>query len=187
MRIPGLGIDSPARGRLLVLSAALLWSTSGAFVKSPPLAAIPADQRGPLLACFRVLAAAAVVSLFVRPHRVRWRPMLVSVVVSFASMNVLFVTALTRTTAAAAVFLQYTSTVWAFVFGVMFLRERLDRANVFALASAIIGITWIVAGDWSTANGSGNALALGSGICYAGVIVSLKQLRGEDSAWLVAL
>jgi len=171
----------------MVVLASLLWSTSGAFVKSPPLAAIPEDARGPILACFRALAAAAALSFFVKPRHVRWRPMLVPFVISFAGMNLLFVTAMTRTTAAAAIFLQYTSTAWAFVFSIFILRERADRPNLLALACALAGLGWIVAGDWNTAYFAGNCLALGSGVCYAGVIISLKLLRDEDSAWLVAL
>jgi len=183
--------ESPAaslrRGRLMAVAASLLWSTSGAFVKSPPLAAIPEDGRGPILACFRGLAAAAALALFVRPRHIRWRPMLVPFVISFAAMNLLFVTAMTRTTAAAAIFLQYTSTAWAFLFSIVFLREPVDRANLFALACALAGLGWIVAGDWNSAYFAGNLLALGSGVCYAGVIITLKALRDEDPAWLVAL
>jgi drug/metabolite transporter, DME family len=176
-----------ARGRVLLVAAALLWSTSGLFVKSPPLAAIPQEIRGPVLACFRALAAAGVLILFIRPKHVRWRPMLVPLVISFSVMNILFVTAMTRTTAAAAVFLQYTSTGWAFLFSVLFLGERVGRANLFALAMAMAGVWWIVQADWATQYYYGNLLALGSGIGYAGVLVSLRLLRGENAAWLVAL
>jgi drug/metabolite transporter, DME family len=175
------------RGRLMVIAAALLWSTSGAFVKSPPLAAIPQEARGPLLACFRALAAAVVLGGFVRPKNVRWRPMLVPFVVAFAAMNLLYVTAMTRTTAAAAVFLQYTGIVWSFLGSVVLLREPLGRGNVVALILAMCGAWWIIAGDWTTQYFFGNLLALASGFCYAGVVVSLSILRDEDSAWLVAL
>jgi drug/metabolite transporter, DME family len=175
------------RGRAMVVAAALLWSTSGAFVKSPPLAAIPQDSRGPMLACFRALSAAAFLAVFVRPRHMRWRPMLVPFVISFASMNLLYVTAMTRTTAAAAVFLQYTGSGWAFVLSALFLGETIGRRNLAALGCALVGIWWIVAGDWTTQNFAGNWLALASGAGYGGVIVSLKWLRDEDSAWLVAL
>ena len=171
----------------MVIAAALLWSTSGAFVKSPPLAAIPQEARGPLLACFRALAAAVVLSGFVRRKNVRWRPMLLPFVATFTAMNVLYVTAMTRTTAAAAVFLQYTGTVWSFLGSVVLLREPLSRGNVLALVFAMCGAWWIVAGDWTTQYFVGNMLALASGFCYAGVVVSLRLLRDEDSAWLVAL
>lgn len=184
-------LPSPSRalatGRLLVLAAAVLWSTSGLFVKSPPLAAIPEAHRGPLLACYRALFAALFLLPFVRRRAIRWRPMLIPMVVSFTLMNALFVTAMTRTTAAAAIFLQYTSTVWAALLGWIFLGERIDRGNKVALAAAVCGIAWIVQADWAGKHSWGNIIALGSGIAYAGVIFCLRQLRDEDSAWLVTL
>lgn len=175
------------RARLLLLAAAVLWSTSGLFIKSAPLAALPQPERGPILACYRALFAAAFLLPFVRWRLVRWRPMLVPMVFSFAAMNLLFVTAMTLTTAAAAIFLQYTSTIWAFVFGFVFLRERIDRGNLVALACALGGIAWIVAADWTNGNLPGNLVALGSGVAYAGVILTLRWLRNEDTAWLVGL
>jgi len=171
----------------MVIAAALLWSTNGLFVKSPPLAAIPQPERGPILACFRALAAAAALAFFVKPRHVRYRPMLVPFVISFALMNLLFISAMTRTTAAAATFLQYTSTAWAFLFSVFVLREGADRGNLVALFSALAGIACIVGGDWNTQYFAGNLLALASGLCYSGVVITLKLLRDEDSAWLVAL
>jgi drug/metabolite transporter (DMT)-like permease len=175
------------RGRLLLLGAALLWSTSGFFLKSPPLASLPDETRGPVLACYRALFAAAFLIPFVRPRSVRFRPMLIPMAISFASMNFLFVTAMTRTTAAAAIFLQYTSTVWAFLFGFVFLKERVDRGNLIALVCALAGIVWIVAAEQSSAHFTGNLIALASGLAYAGVMLSLRSLRGEDAAWLIAL
>lgn len=105
----------------------------------------------------------------------------------FALMNLLFVTAMTRTSAAATVFLQYTSTFWAFLFGLLFLKEKIERGNLVALLFSLCGIGWIVAGDWGGENFLGNMMALGSGFCYAGVVLSLRALRKEDSAWLIVL
>jgi DME family drug/metabolite transporter len=175
------------RGRILLVSAAILWSTSGLFLKSPPMEELPLDSRGPVLACYRALFAAAVLIPFVRVGSIRWKPALVPMTISFALMNLLFVTAMTRTTAAATIFLQYTSTVWAFLFGLLFLKERVERGNLVALAFSVCGIFWIVVGDWGGDNFTGNLLALGSGFCYAGVVLSLRALRDEDSAWLVTL
>src|SRR5262245_628492 len=62
-----------AHGRLLLVAAAVLWSTSGLLVKSPPLAALSLGDRGPLVACFRALIAAACLLPFVNWRRVRFR------------------------------------------------------------------------------------------------------------------
>lgn len=186
--MPESSVLAPAtRGRLLLLTAAFLWSTSGFFVKSPLLAELPQADRGPVLACYRALFAGCFLLPVLRRRAIRWRPLLLPMVVSFASMNLLFIMAMTRTTAAAAIFLQYTSTVWAFVFGFVFLKERVDGGSLFALVCALAGIAWIVRGDWGSANFVGNLIAIGSGVAYAGVILSLRALRNEDSAWLVVL
>ncbi|MCH7989718.1 MAG: EamA family transporter [Planctomycetes bacterium] len=174
-------------GRILLISAAIMWSTSGLFLKSPLMEELPLDSRGPVVACYRALFAAAVLIPFVRFGSIRWKPALVPMTILFAVMNLLFVTAMTRTTAAATIFLQYTSTAWAFLFGLLFLKERVERGNLVALAFSLCGIVWIVAGDWGGENFTGNLLALGSGFCYAGVVLSLRVLRDEDSAWLVTL
>jgi drug/metabolite transporter (DMT)-like permease len=94
---------------------------------------------------------------------------------------------MTRTTAAAAIFLQYTSTVWAFVFGFLFLKERINRGNLVALFFAVAGIVWIIAAEQSPGHTTGNLIALASGLAYSGVMLSLRALRDEDSAWLIAL
>lgn len=157
------------------------------FLKSPPLERLPEFERGPVLACYRALFAAAFLAPFVSRDAIRFRPMLVPMSLSFAAMNLLFVTAMTRTTAGAAIFLQYTSTVWAFGLGWLFFHERIDRKSLATLACVVAGIVCIVAGETSSAHFIGNLIALASGLSYAGVIVSLRALRGENAAWLIAL
>jgi len=93
------------RSRLLLIASAVLWSTSGVLIKSPALELLPIAHRGAVLACYRALFAAAMMIPFVRLDTIRWRPMLLPMVLSFAAMNLLFVTSMTRTSAASAIFL----------------------------------------------------------------------------------
>ena len=174
------------RGRLLVLAAALLWSTSGLFMKSPPLAALPQETGGLVVACFRALAAALMLAPVVRWKQARFRPGLIPMVVAFAAMNLLFITAMTLTTAAAAIFLQYTGIVWAAVLGVFLLGERLDRGGVVAAVCALAGIGWIVAAA-GAGQLAGTVVGLASGLSYGCVVLMLRFLRDEDSSWLVLL
>jgi len=179
---------SISRGRLLIVAAALLWSTSGVIVKSPPLQQLmPQSERGPTIACYRAAAAAICLLPFVNYGRIRFRVALIPLVCSFAAMNWLFISAMTYTTAAAAIFLQYTSTFWASLFGVVFLKEPLERRNLVALGFALAGISWIVGADWNNERFWGTLMGLGSGFAYGGVVVSLRVLREENGPWLIAL
>ena len=175
------------RGRAMVIAAALLWSTSGAFVKSPPLAAIPQDAArsavgllpGPFCrGCAGSVRAAKAHPLATDAGSVRH----LLCVDEFALRHRHDAHDRGRRRLFA---------VHGDRMGLSgkraFLGERIGRRNLVALACAMVGIWWIVAGDWTTQNFGGNWLALASGAGYGGVIVSLKLLRDEDSAWLVAL
>ena len=132
---------SATRGRWLLVAAAVLWSTTSLFVKVEALRDIP----GPTLAALRALFAAVCLVPFVRVSTVRWRVGLLPMATAFAAMNVLFLTAMTLTTAAAAVFLQYTATPWSFLLGLVILGETWRRGNVVAVGLAMAGIAIIIA------------------------------------------
>ncbi len=175
------------RARLLVLLAALLWSLSGLFIKSPPFVSIPEEHRGLILACYRVFFAGLFLLPFIKVKRIRWRPGLIPLLIAFASMNLLFMTAMTKTSAAAAIFLQNTSVAWAMLFGFFFLKERIERGSILSLLIVMAGIFFIVMADWSGKNFMGNMFALMSGISYALVVIFFRVLREEHPAWLVTL
>lgn len=169
------------------MGAALFWSTGGLLMKSPPLRSLSGDDRTLVTACFRALVAGACLVPFVDWKRARVRARMAPMVFSFAVMNFLFVGAMTRGTSAAAIFLQYTATAWAFLLGAIFLKERITRVNLVALVFCLCGIGVIVGGQWQGEEFVGTLLALGSGLAYGGVVVSLRALQDEDSAWLVVL
>src|SRR5881296_2768664 len=89
-----------ARGRLGILLAALLWSTSGAFTKvltQPTALGLNEPALEPRhLACFRTLFASVFLLCFVRPRDVSFRPLMLFMACCFAAMNYLFVAAMGR-------------------------------------------------------------------------------------------
>ncbi|MGC1273588.1 MAG: DMT family transporter [Planctomycetaceae bacterium] len=177
-----MSAESPWSARLLVISAAVLWSLSGVVLKSPAFADLPAESRGPVVAGLRAVFAALVLLPMVRPRAVRWHRGLIPMTFCFAAMSILFISALMQTTAAATIFLQYTSVVWACLLGWLILKERPGRHDAVALACVAAGIGIILAHDLGSP--LGNALALGSGVAYAGVVISLRALRDQDPYWL---
>jgi drug/metabolite transporter (DMT)-like permease len=185
---PPLPELSPAQGRLCVVLAALLWSTSGAFTKllredtGLGLDAPPVD--GLQMAFFRVLFAGAALLPFVRRRDLAFRPAMLPTAVSFAVMNALFVSAMALGSAANAILLQYTAPMWMYLVSVWWLGEPADRRGAVALAIGMAGIGLIVGGGWQEGKLDVVAVALGSGVAYAGVVIGLRVLRDLSPRWL---
>lgn len=180
-------VSALARGRFWIVAAALLWSLSGAYVKSPVLTALPAADRGPVIAFYRALFAGLVLLPLLRAPRVRWRPLLVPMAISFAAMNVLFISAMTETSAANAILLQYTAPLWMFLGSVTLLGERLERRSLAALVLGMIGVAVILTAFLGGAEARGVLLGLAAGLAYGSVAVCLRMLRDEDPAFLIVV
>ena len=173
-----LPMSIPA-ARIALLAAALLWSSSGAFAK---LIVVPA----PVMACYRVLFAGAFCLLFLRREAVRFRPAMFGMMFCFAVMNVSFISAMTMTTAANAIFLQYTAPAWMFIASLWWLHERFEFRNLATVIIGLIGIGVIVSGG-GAADLPGISVGLLAGVTYAGVAIFLRALRHENPNWLTVL
>jgi drug/metabolite transporter, DME family len=177
-------------GRLYVLAAAILWSTSGLFARSPVFHDWPPGTRGVLLAFWRALFAGLLLLPAVR--RPSWRWSFAPMLVCFLLMNVTYLQAMTLTTAGNAIWLQSTAPAWVVLASLIWLREPLGRREVLPIGLTLTGVALILTCELRTADGSSHSvigvlLGLASGVFYAGVLLSLRALRGENSAWLVAL
>jgi drug/metabolite transporter (DMT)-like permease len=175
----------PVTGRLWVVLAAILWSSSGWFAKNPIFAEWPHESRGVLLAFWRAAFAALLLLPLVRDAR--WSPPLVPLTVSFALMNATYLTAMTLTTAANAIWLQCTAPLWVCGLEYILWRNAPRRSDALLLACSMLGVFTILAFEIHGQQKLGVACGLFSGVFYAGVIVFLQRARGENSAWLVAL
>ena len=103
-----------------MLAAVLMWSSCGLFVKAGFFDDWPRSDRGLLLAFWRATFATLVlVPAIRRPRRNVW---LVPLVACFAVMSVTYLTAMARTTAANAIWLQATAPWWVFLLSVLWFR-----------------------------------------------------------------
>jgi drug/metabolite transporter (DMT)-like permease len=170
------------RGRRLVLITAVLWSLGGVIAKG----LAPFD--GIAIAFYRSLFAGLALLPFIPRSRWVLKPSMLPVMVVFGAMVGLYISALTRTTAANAILLQCTATFWTVPIGYLVLRERPGRRALMGIGLATVGIAILVAfGRKGTpGEGLGIAMGLGSGVGYAVAIVAMRAFRDLDSAWLSA-
>src|SRR4051794_24295970 len=169
------------QARLLVFAAAILWSTSGFFVKAPYLAGWP----GPTLAFWR--AAFACVVLWPLVRRPQWSWKLLPATATFAVMNYTYLTAMAKGTAANAIWLQSTAPVWVLLIGVFAFGEKSVWRDWLLVVLAAAGVTIILYYESQGESLEAVLWGLASGVTYGGVVLSLRQLRSMDSAWLAAL
>jgi len=172
-------------GRLWMFAAALLWSTSGLFAKAPLFDDWSLDVRGPQLAFWRAVSAGLVLLPLVR--RPRWRPTLVPLTLCFTGMNLAYLTAMTLSTAANAIWLQSTAPWWVLLVAVLILREPVTRGDLVSLGFGLAGVGLILAFEIQGKGAGAVTLGLASGVAYAGVVVFMRRLAQENSAWLVAV
>ncbi|HEY1205246.1 MAG: DMT family transporter [Bryobacteraceae bacterium] len=174
-----------ATNRLLLLAAALLFSTGGAAIK--------ACSVGPWqVAGFRSgVAALAVFALAPAARRgLSWR--VVPVATAYAATLILFVTATKLTTAANAIFLQSTAPLYVLALGLVLLHERIRRSDLVLAAAVATGLSLFFAarqGALATAPdpARGDLLALLSGVAWALTIVGLRWLgRRSDGGGAIA-
>lgn len=165
---------------ILLLAAALLWSTGGLLIKwvQWPMLAI-SGARSAIAAVFLTLAF--------RPGFFRLNRHLVGGATAYAACVTFFVVANKMTSAANAVLLQYTAPLHVAVFGYWFLGERPRRVDWIALAMALSGMVLFFLGKLTVEGFWGNVAALLSGVGLAWVALFLRKQKDADPVHSVIL
>jgi drug/metabolite transporter, DME family len=166
------------RARLLLVSAAVLFSTGGAAIKWTTLTAWQ-------VAGMRSLIAAIALLILLPDARRHWsrRNWLVGIVYAFTL--VLFVTANKLTTAANAIFLQATAPLYILLAAPWLLREHIKRDDVPFMVAVGIGMAaFMVGGNVPVASApnpsAGNVAAAASGVTYALTVMGLRAVARTD-------
>lgn len=174
--------------RLLVLAAALLFSTGGAAIKGT---ALSAWQTGGL----RSAVAAAALLLLLPEARRGWNWRVWPVGLAYALTLVSFVQANKLTTSANAIFLQSTAPVYLLVLGPLVLHEKLKRRDLLLALALAGGMALFFAGVEKPAAtapnpAAGNLWAVASGAAYALTLTGLRwqaHHSGHSSAALATV
>ncbi len=167
-------IPTHRRGLVYIAVAALLWSSSGIFIKVLTLTAFQ-------ISFFRSLVAAATIVTVLRVQgrkpefHLRW----VDVVcpLCYALTVILFVTATKLTTAANAIFLQFTAPIYLLFLEPWVFKRPIGRQDILAVAISMGGMALFFAGHLELGGLIGNLLAILSGLCLATFSILLKWKR----------
>ncbi len=165
------------RGALLLMAAAVLWSTNGVLIK-----AIHATGLGGWsIAALR----SAVAAVFLAPIAwQRWKPIAepywaLGAVVAFTGMCASFVLATTLTTAANAIILQYTAPAWVFLLSPWIVRERAEPRQWVAFVVSMLAVLFIFSMQYATDH-VGLLVSLLSGLVFGVQVVFFRRVRALD-------
>lgn len=95
--------------------------------------------------------------------------------VLYAVLLILFVLATKQTTAANAIFLQYTAPVYLLILEPLVYKEPFRSRDLLTVIVCIAGMTLFFVGKLRPQDVSGNLLALGSGFCFALYFLLLRH------------
>jgi drug/metabolite transporter (DMT)-like permease len=164
--------------RLLLLAAAVLWSTGGAAIKSCGLSAWQ-------VAGGRSLVAAALLLALVPSTRRRPTRLSAAVAVAYAFTVVLFVSATKLTTAANAIFIQDTAPLWVLLLSPWLLDERPTRGELLSVPVFALGLGLFFLDQLTPGQVTGNLVALASGVAFGLSILGLRRIGDAGPAALV--
>src|SRR6185295_49174 len=161
--------------RLLLLSAALLWSTAGAAMKLCQLSGVQ-------IACGRSLIAG--LFLFVAVPEARRRPTraVFLTALAYAATVGLFAVSNKLTTAANAIFLQSTAPLWVLLLSGKLLGEPPTRAELFAVPIYGIGLSLFFLDELSPGQLTGNLVAVAAGVAFATCIIGFRRMASLPHA-----
>ncbi len=174
-------IPDHKRGLIFISFCALLWSSGGLFIKVLTLDAFQ-------ISFYRSLIAAITILIILRsqgkPITLEKDKISLLCSIAYSFILVLFVMATKLTTAANAIFLQFTAPLYLLVLEPIFLKIKFEKRNLIALIFCFLGMTLFFFGRLDFSGIKGNLLAIGSGICFALFSLFLKwkkQLHGSEN------
>jgi drug/metabolite transporter (DMT)-like permease len=163
-----------------LVAAALLWSLGGLLIKWidwHPLAIAGARSA---------IAAVTLLVLLPRP-RFTFSAVQCAAAGCYVGTVALFVSATKLTTAANAIFLQYTAPIYIALFGAWLLHEKPSRLDWLLLLLTLGGIGLFFIDQITLSGWWGNVAALASGLSFAGLALLLRKQKDAAPADSVLL
>ncbi len=158
---------------VFVLAAALLWSTGGLFIKWTSLSGLE-------LSFCRSFFAAITVAIVTRHEGFGINRVTAFASVLYAVLLILFVMATKQTTAANAIFLQYTAPVYLLILEPLIYKEKFRSRDLITVLVCVAGMALFFVGQLRPQDVTGNLFALASGLCFALYFLSLRHPKARE-------
>ncbi|MEA1882564.1 MAG: EamA family transporter [Candidatus Marinimicrobia bacterium] len=163
---------------IILIIAALLWSLGGVFIKS-------VDMHPLAITGARSFVAAIVFLIYIRRPRFIWNKYTIVGVLAYIGMVLMYVTSMKLTTAANAIFLEFTAPIYVVIFGFYILNERVAKFDWLAIGIIFIGLGLFFMDELTIYGLWGNILALGAGVCLALVTVIIRKEKESSAVEIV--
>jgi len=183
--------DRRLAGQFAILLCAILWSTSGLFIRlidCHPM--VIAGSRSFFAALFLLalrlffpfMKNTANSKALILKTLIKDAPALSACGIGYAATMILFVIANKLTASANAIMLQYTAPVWAALLGWIFLKEKPKPEHWAAMVLVGLGMFLVFQGGFTSGSFLGDILALASGITFGANPVILRAREDKNPA-----
>lgn len=175
-------MSEKTKGSLLVLLAAMLWSTGGILLKLVPWNPI-------MINGFRSLFAFIFICILNRTIKIKINRFVVLSALCISLTTVLFACANKLTTAANAIVLQYTAPIFVLIMSCILKRRLPSLRQAGVVLVAFAGTILFFCDQLDVGHLIGNILAIISGVTFAGVFFfnSMPQSSNDDALRLSCL
>src|SRR5690242_8240039 len=158
---------------LFVFAAAFLWSTGGLFIKWNSLSGLE-------LAGYRSVFALITVAILTRREGFGLNRVSAAAALLYAVLVILFVMATKETTAANAIFLQYTAPVYMLILEPLVYKEKFRPRDLVTVLICVGGMALFFVGQLRPQDVAGNLFALASGLCFALYFLLLRHPKARE-------
>ena len=160
-------------GPIYVIVCGLLFSIGGLCLKVVPWGSLAINSFRCLISGLTILAYALLTH-----HKIRVNRHILTASLAMFLTTTIYSMAVKRTTAGAAIVMQFTVPIWTMLFGLILLHKKPRKSDIIASIAVFTGIGICFYEGLAAGRSLGNLLGLLSGVAYSGVFMSNSY---EDS------
>lgn len=171
---------SHSRSVLMLMLCALIWSSSGLGIKLL--------SWGPMsILSSRSLLAAAVMFIYLRRPQFAFSRWQLIGAFAYVGTQLFFIAGTQLTTAANAIFLQFTAPVYVALLGSWLLGERPRRLDWIAMGLIFVGMGFFFGDELNLDGTTGNILGVLAGVSMAVMTIALRKEKDSSPGSLLLL